>query len=75
MTAITVTAIAAVAVIVTTFVMPSIKNTITNKTACAQAYDCGTTVTNGKVTCYWDKPDDTATGGYTKTEVKCALDS
>lgn len=40
MTAVAVVAIAAIGVVFTTLIWPSIKNTILSSTHCAQAFDC-----------------------------------
>lgn len=73
MTAITVVAVAAVAGIVTAFILPGLKNTITNKSACAQAYSCTPDATDDtKLNCFYDKAN--STGGFTKTAIVCNTD-
>lgn len=54
MTAVAVVAIAAVAVVFTTLIWPSIRLNILNSTKCAQAHACSTTGKNQNTrTCYY----------------------
>lgn len=51
MTAIAVVAIAAIGVVFTTLIWPSIKANIERSTYCSQVTGCGSQVTNGMLTC------------------------
>ena len=71
MTAVAVVAIAAVGVLFTTVIWPSIKAGITSNTYCSQAFDCDKTVKKGnKVKCSYCKDDTCATHGT----VYCDID-
>ncbi len=79
MTAVAVVAIAAVGVLFTTLIWPSIKRGITASTNCAQAFNCSPDGNSGKMKCeyctndtcsttgtvYCDDKDKTATGTST----------
>lgn len=58
MTAVAVVAIAAIGVLFSTLIWPSIKANITRSTNCAQAFDCETPVEGKKTkTCYYCKDE------------------
>ena len=57
MTAITVVAIAAIAVVFTTLIWPGIRATITRNTNCAQAYNCSD-CEGGMCTCNYGEAGD-----------------
>ena len=62
MTAVAVVAIAAIGVVFTTLIWPSIKSNITRSANCSQAFNC-TSCTNGMCSCQYckdDKCEDTA---------------
>lgn len=63
MTAVAVVAIAAVGVLFTTLIWPSIKSGITASTRCSQAFNCQPEGTSGKVKCEYCKDDDCSTTG------------
>ncbi len=67
MTAVAVVAIAAIGVVFTTLIWPSIKANITRSTKCTQAFNCKECQSNGMCTCYYcdDEKCDTT------KEVKC----
>lgn len=70
MTAVAVVAIAAIGVLFTTLIWPSIKANITRNTNCAQAISCDDPVdANAKTqTCYYCT--ETTSGGTTTTDCK-----
>lgn len=57
-TVIAVVAIAAVLTIFTTLLLPSLRNSITTRMRCTDAYGC-TNCENGKCECRWDDEDGT----------------
>lgn len=68
MTAVAVVAIAAVAVVFTTLIWPSIKTNILNSTKCAQAHYCEQTTIGKTRTCYYLEED-----GITEKPVQCPI--
>ena len=63
MTAVAVVAIAAIGVLFTTLIWPSIKSNIKRNTYCAQAFNCSEPDENGSSTCsYYDEDDTLHTG-------------
>lgn len=57
MTAVAVVAIAAIGVVFTTLIWPSIKSNITRSTKCTQAYNCDCQQGQKMCTCYYCKDD------------------
>ena len=57
MTAVAVVAIAAIGVVFTTLIWPSIKANITRSTKCTQAYNCECSQGKKMCTCYYCKDD------------------
>lgn len=67
MTAVAVVAIAAIGVVFTTLIWPSIKANITRSTKCTQAFNCEQCSAGGMCTCYYCTDD----GCKNTAEVKC----
>ena len=58
MTAVAVVAIAAISVLFTTLIWPTIRKNILRSTYCSQAFNCGTGTTNGMVNCSYCEDDN-----------------
>ena len=72
-TAITVVAVAAVAGIVSAFILPGLKNTITKKSQCAQAYACKPkSGSSTKIVCSYDEQN--SSGTFTTKTIECDID-
>lgn len=71
MTAIAVVAIAAIGVLFSTLIWPSIKANISRSTNCSQAFDCEAAVAGAKTqTCYYCKDE----ACNPPAEVKCPVE-
>lgn len=77
MTAVAVVAIAAISVVFSTLIWPTIKANIMRSTYCSQAFNCSEPDDSGMSTCYYCTEDggDGADGTNCDNEVKCAANT
>ena len=73
MTAVAVVAIAAIGVVFTTLIWPSIKANITRSANCSQAFDCGA-ANNGMRTCTYCKTDACENNTTGRGTVQCPVE-
>lgn len=62
MTAVAIVAIAAIGVVFTTLIWPTIKGGITRSTQCSQAFNCGPANNNGMASCSYMDGDKVVDG-------------